>query len=163
MRIRTLILLVVLVLIGVFAVVNWKAIMTPMSLSVLVTQVQAPLGLIMLAISALLAVLFLLYIVYLQSSVLFDTRRHAREMQEQRELADKAEASRFTELRTFLQAELLKLAGESNEAQARLTARLDQLQRDLGATMAQTENSLSAYIGELDDRLQRSDTRSPRP
>lgn len=162
MRARTLVLLGVLLLIGVFAIVNWKAIMTPMSLSLLVTEVQAPLGLVMLAISALLTLLFLLYMVYLQTSVLIDTRRHAREMQEQRELADKAEASRFTELRSFLQAELQKLGGESSEAQARLTARLDQLQRDLGATLAQTENSLSAYIGELDDRLQRSDKPFPR-
>ncbi|MEO8165313.1 MAG: LapA family protein [Betaproteobacteria bacterium] len=162
MRVRSLVLLAVLILIGVFAIVNWKAIMTPMSLSLIVADVQAPLGLIMLAISAVLAVLFLLYMVYLQTSVLLDTRRHAREMQEQRELADKAEASRFTELRVFLQTELQKLEGQSREAQASLTARLDQVQRDLGATMAQTETSLSAYIGELEDRLHRTGEQMPR-
>ena len=161
MRARTLVLLVILILIGVFAALNWKAIIAPTTLSFLVTDVQAPLGLILLGIAAMLTLLFLVYLVYIQTSVLLDTRRHAREMQSQRDLADQAEASRFTELRAFLEGELNKLAGQSAEAQARLAARLDELQRDLGASVSQTENSLSAYIGELEDRLQRRDDRDP--
>ena len=156
MRARTLILLVVLILIGVFAVVNWKAIIAPTTLSFLVADVQAPLGLIMLGISALLMVLFLLYLVYLHTSVLLESRRQSRELQGQRELADKAEASRFTELRAFLETELRKLADQTAAAQTGTTARLDQIQRELGATIAQTENSLSAYIGELEDRMERT-------
>jgi uncharacterized integral membrane protein len=157
MRARTLLLLIVLILIGAFAVVNWKAIVAPTALSFLVTDVQAPLGLILLAITAFITVLFLLYLVYLQTSVLLDSRRHSRELQAQRELADQAEASRFTELRLFLESELHKLAGQSAEAESRVTARLEQVQRDLSAAMSQTETSLSAYIGELEDRVQRSD------
>ena len=157
MRTRTLLLLVVLIAIGVFAAVNWKAIVAPTTLSLVVTDVQAPLGLIMLGVTALVTVLFLLFVVYMQTSVHLDTRRHARELQGQRELADKAEASRFTELRAFLEAELRKLAGQTGESQAQLTARLDQVQRELGATILQTENSLSAYIGELEDRMHRAD------
>jgi uncharacterized integral membrane protein len=156
MRARTLVLLVVLILIGVFAVVNWKAIIAPTTLSFLVADVQAPLGLIMLGISALLTVLFLLYLVYLHTSVLLESRRQSRELQGQRELADKAEASRFTELRNFLEMELRKLADQAGVAQTGTTARLDQIQRELSATIAQTEVSLSAYIGELEDRMQRT-------
>ena len=156
MRARTLVLLAILILIGVFSAVNWKAIVAPTPLSFVVTEVQAPLGLILLGIAALLTVLFLLYLVYLQTSVLLDSRRHARELQGQRELADQAEASRFTELRSFLDAELHKLAGQTNEGQARLAARLDQIHRELNASIMQTENSLSAYIGELEDRVQRT-------
>ena len=157
MQTRTLLLLVVLIAIGVFAAINWTAIVAPTTLSLLVTDVQAPLGLIMLGVTALVTLLFLLFVVYLQTSVHLDTRRHTRELQGQRELADKAEASRFTELRTFLEAELRKLAGQTGESQAQLTARLDQVQRELGATILQTENSLSAYIGELEDRMHRAD------
>ena len=157
MRTRTLLLLVVLIAIGVFAAINWTAIVAPTTLSLLVTDVQAPLGLIMLGVTALVTLLFLLFVVYLQTSVHLDTRRHTRELQGQRELADKAEASRFTELRAFLEAELRKLAGQTGESQAQLTARLDQVQRELGATILQTENSLSAYIGELEDRMHRAD------
>jgi len=156
MRARTLILLVILILVIAFAVVNWKAIVAPTTLSLVVTEVQAPLGVILLAITALLTILFLLYLVYLQTSVLLDSRRHTRQLQEQRELADKAEASRFTELRAFLETEMRNLAQQSAAAQTSLSARLDQVQRELSGSIAQTENSLSAYIGELDDRVQRS-------
>ena len=157
MRTRTLLLLVVLIAIGVFAAINWTAIVAPTTLSLLVTDVQAPLGLIMLGVTALVTLLFLLFVVYLQTSVHLDTRRHTRELQGQRELADKAEASRFTELRAFLETELRKLAEQSGAAQANMTARLDQVQRELGAAILQTEHSLSAYIGELEDRLHRAD------
>ena len=157
MRTRTLLLLVVLIAIGVFAAINWTAIVAPTTLSLLVTDVQAPLGLIMLGVTALVTLLFLLFVVYLQTSVHLDTRRHTRELQGQREQADKAEASRFTELRAFLETELRKLAEQSGAAQANMTARLDQVQRELGAAILQTEHSLSAYIGELEDRLHRAD------
>jgi|SRR6185295_5163516 len=157
MRARTLVLLIVLILIGAFAIVNWKAIIAPTALSFIVTDVQAPLGLILLSIAGLLTVLFLLYVTYLQTAVLLDTRRHTRELQAQRELADQAEASRFTELRLFLETELHKLANQSAEAQAKVTDRLEQVQRDLSAAMSQTETSLSAYIGELEDRMERTD------
>jgi hypothetical protein len=103
-----------------------------------------------------LTVLFLLFLVYLQTSVLLDTRRHTRELQTQRELADKAEASRFTELRSFLEAELHKLAEQSGGSQATMVTKLDHVQEDLRALITQTENSLSAYIGELEDRIQRT-------
>ena len=158
MRTRTLLLLVVLMAIGVFAAINWTAIVAPTTLSLLVTDVQAPLGLIMLGVTALVTLLFLLFVVYLQTSVHLDTRRHTRELQGQRELADKAEASRFTELRAFLETELRKLEEQSGTAQANMAARLDQVQRELGATILHTENSLSAYIGELEDRLHRTDS-----
>src|SRR6266853_680942 len=68
MRARTLVLLVILIAIGIFAAVNWKAIVAPTTLSLVVADVQAPLGLIMLGITVLLTVLFLLFLVYLQTS-----------------------------------------------------------------------------------------------
>lgn len=65
--------------------------------------VEAPLGLVLLGVVVLLAALFLIYVVDLQSSVLFETRRHARELHDQRELAENAEISRLHELRSFLE------------------------------------------------------------
>lgn len=157
MRARTLILLVILILVIAFAVVNWKVIAAPTTLSLVVTEIQAPLGVILLGISALLTILFLLYLAYLQTSVLLDARRHTRQLQEQRELADKAEASRFTELRTFVETQMRHLSEQGAALESSLGARLDQLQRELGGNIAQTENSLAAYIGELEDRVQRNE------
>ena len=130
--------------------------MTQTTLSLGVAHVQASLGLVMLGMLALLVALFLVFVVYLQTSVLFDTRRNARELQASRELADQAEASRFTELREFMKIELIKQADRDGESRAAVLARLDQLERDLRSRVEQSENTISAYIGELDDRLERT-------
>jgi uncharacterized integral membrane protein len=155
MRLPTLFLLVVLTFILVFAGVNWSVITTPATVSLLVADIQAPIGLIMLGMIVMVTVLFLAFAVYLQTTVLLDARRHSRELQAQRELADQAEASRFTDLRGFLDAELRKLGGQVAESRAGISERLDRAVKDLHTTIDQSGNSLSAYIGELDDRLHR--------
>ena len=127
MHLRNVALLVVLGAVALFAALNWGVIMTPTTLSLGFAEVQAPLGLVLLVMLAVICALFLFYLVYLQTTVLLEHRRHARELETQRQLADQAEASRFTELRTLLEA------------------RLDQM-----------ENSLAASIGELADRLARN-------
>ncbi|MBU4230399.1 MAG: LapA family protein, partial [Proteobacteria bacterium] len=112
-------------------------------------------GLVMLGMVAFLAALFLVFVVYLQTSVLLEARRHARELQANRELAGQAEASRFTELRGFLEADLTRQAGLDAESRAIVLARLDQLDRDLRSAVEQSGNTLAAYIGELEDRLEK--------
>lgn len=154
MRVRTLLLLLVLVAVGAFAVLNWGAFLAPTTLDLGVADVHAPLGLVMLALLAFVIVLFLGYLVYLQSSMLFEARRTARELHANRGLADKAEASRFTELRGFLELELKKLASLDAEAKAALLNRIDTLDQGLRLTIEQAGNSISAQIGELEDRLE---------
>ncbi|MHB8150115.1 MAG: LapA family protein [Desulfobulbia bacterium] len=155
MKVRTLFLLLTVAAIAVFTALNWSAFMAPATLSLGVANVQAPLGMVMLGLVAFLAALFLVFVVYLQTSVLLEARRHARELQANRELADQAEASRFTELRGFLEAELKREAGLNAESRAIVLARLDQLDRDLRSAVEQSGNTLAAYIGELEDRLER--------
>ena len=102
MGLRAGVLLVVVLLIAALATLNWGILMTPTLMSIGFMHVTAPLGLIMLGLTVLLGVVFLIYVFYLQSSMLLESRRHHKEMQAQRDLAGNAEASRFTELRTFL-------------------------------------------------------------
>jgi energy-coupling factor transporter transmembrane protein EcfT len=154
MKAPTILLLAVLALIVVFAAVNWGVIMAPTTVSMLVTDVQAPLGLILLSITLLITALFLIFVVYLQTGVLLDARRHSRELQAQRELADKAEASRFTDLRGYLDTELRKIGDQIAESRTVVTSRLDQVERELRTTVDQAGNTLAAYIGELEDRLE---------
>lgn len=156
MHVRTVVMLVALACVALFAAVNWSAIMAPTTLSFIFTTVEAPLGLILLTATALLAVLFLAFIVTMQTSALMETRRLHKEVESQRKLADQAEASRFTELRNYLTAELQKMAQENASTAARLEARLRETDQDLRATLEQTGNSLAAIISELDDRLQRN-------
>ena len=135
---RALVLFLVLLFVGLFALINGGAFVAPTPLSLGFTTVQAPLGLIMLALVTFLCVLFTVWVITLQARSLKDARRQTRELQAQRDLADKAEASRFTELR------------------AELMARLDRLQSDARLAVEQSANSTAAHIGELEDRLDRA-------
>jgi hypothetical protein len=155
MKVRTLFLLIVVVAIGVFATLNWNVIVMPTTLSLGVTVVEAPLGLVMLGILVFLTASFLVFVVYLQTSALLEARRHARELQSNRELADQAETSRFTELKRFLEVELKRQVGLNAELRDVVLARVDQIDRDLRAMIEQSSNTLSAYIGELEDRLEK--------
>jgi hypothetical protein len=146
----------VLGLIAVFSALNWGAFIAPTVLSLGFTSVEAPLGLILLAIVALLTLLFLVYITYLQSTVLLESRRHGRELQAQRDLAEQAETSRFNQLRIFMETELQKLSGDMEQSKSLLLTRLDQIERELRSSLEQTGNTLAAYIGELEDRFDRS-------
>ena len=101
------------------------------------------------------AVIFLVFVVYLQGTVLLDGRQHAKELQSNRKLADQAEASRFTELRNFLEAELQKQAAQNAEIRAALMERLDLLNRELRVAVEQSGNSLAASLGEMEDKLDR--------
>jgi|ERR687891_2665510 uncharacterized integral membrane protein len=156
MYLRTLLILFVIAGLIIFAAINWGAFMTPTALSLIFLTVDAPLGLILLAIVAVLSVFFLVYVVYLQSSVLMESRRHGRELQAQRELAEQAEASRVSELRAFLQDELGELMDRTEASRAGVLARLDQLERELRVVVEQSGNTLAAYIGEVEDRLERA-------
>jgi uncharacterized integral membrane protein len=134
---RALATVVVVVLIFVFAAINWSAFTAPTRLSLVITTVDAPIGLVMLGLVVILSLLFATWAVTLQARAMVEMRRHTKDLQVQRELADKAEASRFVELR------------------ADILARMDQLENEMRAGLDEAANSLAATIGELDDRLQR--------
>ncbi|MGI4777008.1 MAG: LapA family protein [Janthinobacterium lividum] len=144
MGLRTGFLLLVVILIAALAALNWGILATPVPMSIGFMQVNAPLGVIMLGLTVLLGILFAAYVVYLQSSVLIETRRHNKELQSQRDLADKAEASRFTELRNFLETQENVHTTRNAEWHSSVIARVEQL-----------EGSLAAHIGQLEDRLAR--------
>jgi uncharacterized integral membrane protein len=154
MYLRTLFILIVLGAVAIFAAINWNAFTAPTTLSLVIATVEAPLGLILLVVLGLLTLLFLLYVVYLQSSILVENRRNARELQAQRELADQSEASRFSQLRSFLEQELGGLEGKNEESKLAVLAKLEALERELRSVVEQSGNTLAAYIGEIEDRLE---------
>ena len=154
MGLRTGVLLAVVLLIAALAALNWGVLAAPVAMSIGFMDVTAPLGLIMLGLTALLAVFFVAYVVYLQSSVLLETRRHTKEMQTQRDLADKAEASRFTELRNFLETQENTHMARNADRHAALLARVEQLEAAVRLRADQTDNTLAAHIGQLEDRIE---------
>jgi uncharacterized integral membrane protein len=153
MSLRTVLLLVVIALLALFVIVNWPAFTTPATLSLLVGTVEAPLGIVMLMITGALALVFLAYAFYLQTTVLLETRRMTRELAAQRQLADQAEASRFTELRTALDARFDRLEAAARGGTAQGDAAGVRARDDLREAIDQGVNTLAAQIAELDDRL----------
>jgi hypothetical protein len=158
MGLRTGVLLFIVVLIAALAALNWGVLASPVPMSLGFMEVSAPFGLVMLGLTALLGIFFVAYVVYLQTTVMLETRRHTKEMQVQRDLADRAEASRFTELRNFLQTqEQEHMAGNADRHNA-LLARMGQLEAAIKQRSDQTDNTLAAHIGQLEDRFDRRTT-----
>jgi uncharacterized integral membrane protein len=138
MRLRSIALLLVGILIALFAVLNWTVISQSTSLNLGVMTVQGPLGVVLLGLTALLAVVFVIYVLYMQTAMLLDSRRQAKDIEQQRSLADQAELSRFTELRAYMQGEWIQ-ANQANESQrAEILARLDRLEANLAANIEQS-------------------------
>lgn len=155
MRMRTIFLLLAIVLVAGFATLNVDEFTRSSVLSLGFTTVQVPLGLVMLALLVATMLVFLATTVYIQSVHLIETRNNARELNTQRQLADKAEASRFTDLRTYMETQ----AAASQQREA-VTAKAseERLAQALSALLARldvSDNTTAAYMGHLDDRLER--------
>jgi hypothetical protein len=149
---RAVLTILLLGLIALFTFLNWNVFMTEANLSLGFTTVRVPLASVLLG----LTLVFLLYVAYLQSSVLLEGRRRARALQAQREIAENAEASRFYQLKVEVEEALRERNDQSAELRHALFARLEKLERDLQTTFEQSSNSLAAYIGEIEDRLERA-------
>ncbi|MDF1614991.1 LapA family protein [Desulfurivibrio dismutans] len=169
MKFIALLLAFILLLTTAFAALNWQTLVAPAAISLGVAEFEAPLGLLMFGVLALLTVLFLVFVVYLQTTLMLATRRHAQELQDHRKLATQAESSRFTELRKYLETELTRqgeavettrteLLGRVEQVENALLSRLEEAEKDLQASVEQSGNTLTAYIGELEDRLEKRES-----
>ena len=156
MPLRTLVIVVMAMLLALFVAVNWAAFMAPTTLSMIFGTVQAPLGLVMLVITGFVAALFVAYALWLQGSVLMETRRMTRELDSQRQLADQAEASRFTELRALIETRLDAVTSAIADERAGRSAEIARLGDELRLAIDQAANGHAAQLGELQDRLERS-------
>ena len=156
LRAFSLTLVLAFVLLAAFATLNWVAIAVPSTLSLGFVDVSAPLGMVMLIFTAAISGLFIVYIVLLQAGVILEARRLTKEVKAQRELADTAEASRFTELRTLLEAEMRKVESQAAASQREFIARIEQSERGMHDQLAEATATLSAYLGEIEDKLDRA-------
>ena len=155
MKVRAIVLSILLGLLLVFTLANWSAITAPTQVSLLVARIDAPLGLILLTFLVVTTLVFLFLMVYQQAGAIMETRRAAKELAAQRALADEAEASRFTELRKHLDVRLDRLQEEMHSPEDALSARIDRLEAALREHIDHAGNTLAAYIGEVDDRVER--------
>lgn len=154
MRVRLIILLVAILLVAGFAALNWSEFMrsTPLSFGVLI--MDAPLGLILLGLLTLTLVAFLISSAYQQTRHLVDSRHHAKALEAQRELADRAEASRFTDLRQHLDARMRELQEQRGSHEpTEFEKNMVQSQRELRTQLELMNRTLATRLGDIEGRL----------
>lgn len=161
MRLKTLLLIVGIVLIAAFAVANVEEFTRPSVLNFGFTRMQLPLGLVMLLVVIVLMLIFLMTTLYMRSANLIETRGYAKQLAAQRELADKAEASRFTDLRRYMETQAALVANQSKDVVNAMDRRLAQTEKFMLQRLDQSDNTNSAYWGQHDDALSRG--RRPTP
>lgn len=167
MRGRNVFLLVLIILMAVFAWRNWGVFSEEKTLSLVFTQVTVPFGITLLSIMAVLVAVYFMYTVGLETAALLEVKKYARELLSARKLADEAEASRFSELKKWLEGELeglkaLSPAGLEAKLEA-LVERIDRVEHELREDIEKAGNTLAAYIGELEDQLTGQDRHPPPP
>lgn len=154
MRIRTILLIIFIALVAGFVALNVGEFTRSSVLNLGIASIDVSLGLVMLLLLVVVVVAFLGNTLLIQSANLIESRKYARELNTQRDLADKAEASRFTELRHYLDAQ----AAAEREREVLMNAAIDQRfaahQQVLLARLDQSDNTVAAHLGQLEDRLE---------
>ena len=97
--------LAALVLVALFSAVNWALLAAPGTSDLVVVAIPVAPGLVLLAATLVIAALFGIYVVSLRTALLVETRRQMKALESQRDLADKAEGSRFTALASQIEQE----------------------------------------------------------
>lgn len=142
MKIRTILLLLVLILMAVFLVINWGALSTVTAVNLIYTEIQAPLGVLVVGGFAAVVFVLLVYMVWQQASVTLELRAAYKEARNARTVADDAEKSRFAESNRILLERIEKL-------EALMTARSDET---LTAVRKEAARSEERYRALIDDQ-----------
>jgi biopolymer transport protein ExbB/TolQ len=153
MRARLIFIVVAVVLVGAFAVQNWPEFTRASSLSFGPISMTLSLGLVMLALLGIALLAFLVSAAAQESRHLLEHRRHARALQAQRELAEKAEASRFTDLRQHFDTHLRETRQREALVATEFERTVMQSQRELRVQLEQMNHMLSTRLGQLETRL----------
>lgn len=153
MRTRAVILIVAILLIAGFAALNWAEIIRPSQVWFGPFLMDAPLGAILLGLLAVAVVIFAVAAGAMRTQSLVESRQHFKTLEAQRDLADRAEASRFTDLRQHLDAKLNELRERDSISATEFEKSVVQGQRELRTQLEQINRTIAARLTELEHRL----------
>jgi len=153
MRILVSIIVLVLILLAVFTAVNWSILTTPTPMSFVFFDIDGPLGGTLLAIMLALVLLVVAYAMLLRTTWLVESRRLNRQLQEQRELAQQAETSRFVTLQQTIEKHFAELNAAFANNEKTTIAHVDSVSSAVQDGLNESLNSLIAHIGYVDDKL----------
>lgn len=153
MRLRSLLLVLATALVVVFALLNWPAFTRPTPVDLVWTIASVPLPLVMLGLLTLAVLGFLVAGAAREAHHRRVARDQSRVLQSQRELAERAEASRFTDLRQVLDTHLRESRQRESSASSSLDQALARTQREQRTQLEQLHRALTARMGEMEARL----------
>ena len=154
MRARLLFIVLAAVLVAGLAALNWGEVTRTSQVNFGLILADAPLAGILLAILALTLVVFLVSSAIQESRNLIEWNRHAKELEAQRNLADRAEASRFTDLRQHLDSSLREGRQRDSLTGGDFEKSMLESHRDLRAQLDTMNRTLLSRLAELESRVE---------
>ena len=153
MRARLVFLIAIVLLVAGFTAMNWTEILRTAPLSFGWRVIEAPLGLILLSLMGALLVAFLVGSAVQQSDILLQTHHHTKTLQAQRDLAERAEASRYTELRKQLDEHLRSNLEREAIAATEFEKSMVQSQRELRNQLDLMNKTLASRLDAFEGRF----------
>ncbi len=153
MRARLLFIVATIVVIAGFAAQNWTEFQRAVPLNFGIVVTAAPLGVILLGALLVSLLVFLISSTAQESRHLMENRRYSRNLEVQRDLAEKAEASRFNELRQHIDAHLRENRQRDALAGTEFEKSMLQSHRELRGEIEQLNRTLAAQLVDLESRL----------
>lgn len=153
MRARIVFPVAAILLLAGFTALNWPEFVRPVPLSFGFAIVQAPLGLILFTLMTLVLIAFAISSAYFQRRNLLAEREYQRDLKTQRELADKAEASRFFELREHIDTHVRESRDRETTASAAMERMMVTSHHDVQSKLQALNDTLNRRMGEVDARL----------
>lgn len=166
MKARGILLTVLLVLFGLFAAINWPTLTTPLPVNLLLLRIEVPIGLVLLGVTAGLALIFFAGALFDRAGQLREIRRLERQIDKARAKADDKQAGEVAQLKEAIQAWGSSLERRIDErvgaAEERIKEALDASEgRDeerakaLEQRVVTVRNELAADVGEAEDLMRR--------
>jgi hypothetical protein len=153
MRARLVFIVLAALVVGAIAALNWPEVTRTSHLNFGVVMADASLGAILFGAFLLTLVVFLVSSAIMESRNMLHWNRHSRELQAQRDLAERAEASRFTDLRQHIDTTLRESRQRDALAGTEFEKSMLQSHRELRTNLENMNRSLMARLSELEARL----------
>ena len=154
MRGRIAFIVLAAIVVAVIAAQNWPAMTRSEPMSFGIFSTSAPLGLTLLVLLGIVLAVFLVSSAVQESRYLMEHRRNARALQAQHELAEKAEVSRFTELRSHLDNHLRESRQRETMVTTEFEKRVMQSHNELRAQLDRLQQMLASRLGDVEHRVE---------
>jgi uncharacterized membrane protein YccC len=153
MRGRIVFIVLAALVVAALAALNWPEFNRTEPLSFGVVTADVPLGLVMLTILAIVLAVFLVSSAIQESRYLLEHRRHSRALQAQRELAERAETSRFTDLREQLDTHQREGRHRDQMVATEVERRLVTSHNELREHFDRMFNAMLSRLSDIESRL----------